>query len=306
MKTIQERFFLAGIPRDGEGGGGGGQGGGQTGGDPGGGGGGGAAKPWYEGIDQETVGHWDNKGWKKDDPKALATELTKAWKGLEKHFGVPPDQLLKLPKDNNDAEGIKAMRARIGVPDDGKGYDFTNVKRADGSDLDPALADTLRGVLHKAGVTKDAAPEAVKALVKHFDDRGAAGNAEQAARLQADRAALLKEWGTNAEFNRLTAMQGARRAAGDDAGATKLIDAMEGAIGYKATMEFFRKIGAGTSEDTFVDRGTGGMPVTASGATARISELMADADWSKRYLAGGAAERCEMDNLLALKSGAAA
>src|SRR5512138_734393 len=74
----------------------------------------GAAKPWYDGLDGETIGHWDNKGWKKDDPKALATELTKAWKGLEKHFGAPADQILRLPKDAADDAGWSAVRQGLG------------------------------------------------------------------------------------------------------------------------------------------------------------------------------------------------
>lgn len=302
MKTsLMEKYLLRSIPREGEGGGAG-AGADQGGGGQDTGGAGAAAKPWYDGLDTETIGHWDNKGWKKDDPKALATELTKAWKGLEKHFGAPADQILRLPKDGTDETGIKAMRAKLGVPDDAKGYDFSAVKRADGSDVDPALADTLRGALHKSGVPKDAAPEILKAVVGHLDGQTSAATTENAAKLLEEKTGLQKDWGTNFEFNRLTAMQGARRLGLDP----ESVNALEGVAGYAKVMEALRRVGAGTSEDTFVDKGAGGLPVTAAGATARITELEGDPAFRTRYLAGDAAAVREMNNLLALKNGAAA
>lgn len=264
------------------------------------------AKPWFDGVDAETVGHWDNKGWKKDDPKALATELTKAWKGLEKHFGAPADQILKLPKDNADEAGWAAVRQRLGMPKEAKEYDFSGVKRADGKDVDPSFTDTMRNALHKAGTAKDAAPDIVKAVVGHLDAQEQAKTTERTTRLQADRTALQTEWGQNFEFNRLTAMQGAKRAVGTDEGAAKVVAAMEESIGYKATMEFWRKIGAGTNEDTFVDAQKDGNPTTRNGAAARIKDLEGDPEWVKRYLSGGAKEKQEMGGLLVQMHGVAA
>lgn len=263
----------------------------------------GAAKPWYDGLDGETIGHWDNKGWKKDDPKALVTELTKAWKGLEKHFGAPADQIIRLPKDTSDEAGWKAVRQRLGAPPEAKDYDLSGIKRADGSDLDAAFVDTMRASLHKAGVPKDAASEIVKAAIKPMDDAAAATLAARQAAAQAGRTDLQKEWGSNFEFNRLTAMQGAKRAAGSDEAGAKLIDSMEQAIGYKATMEFFRKIGAGTSEDTFVESSSSGNPTTLNGAKARIEELKSDPEWTARFLKGSKKEVDEMNNLMRLVVG---
>jgi hypothetical protein len=267
---------------------------------------GGGPKPWFDGIDAETIGHWDNKGWKKDDPKALASELTKAWKGLEKHFGVPADQILKLPKDATDEAGWSAVRQRLGMPKEAKEYDFSAVKFSDGTELDQGFTDTMRAALHKAGVSKDAAPEIARSVVKFMEGADAAEASERTARLQADRAALEREWGSNFEFNRLTAMQGAKRAVGSDEAAASMVDAMEKAIGYKATMEFWRKIGAGTTEDTFVDATKGGSPTTRNGAIARKAELEGDPAWVERYVKGDAKARQEMDSLLAQIHGVAA
>lgn len=258
---------------------------------------------WYEGkADAETIGHWDNKGWKKDDPAIVAIEATKQARELQKHFGVPADQLLKLPKDATDEAGWKSVWSRLGVPDDAKGYDFSAVKRADGKDLDPAFVDSMRSALLSARVPKDRASDVIKAVVKQQDDAAAASAGERTARFTAERAELQKSWGTNFEFNKLTAMQGAKRLGVSQETVTKL----EGELGYANVMEMFRKVGAGTNEDTFVDSVQGGNPTTRSGAVARLAELTADKEWSARLTKGGAAERREFDNLMAMIHGVAA
>jgi hypothetical protein len=263
--------------------------------------------PWYDGkLDAEAIGHIENKGWKKDDVTDVAVNAVKQARELQKHFGVPPDQLLKLPKDTTDEAGWRNVRERLGAPKEAKEYDLAAVKRADGTDLNPALADAMRAAMHKAGTPKDAGPEIVKAVVKSLDEADKAAASERTARLQTERTDLQKEWGTNWEFNRLTAMQGAKRAAGSDEGAQKLVDAMQQSIGYKATMEFWRKIGSGTTEDTFVDHAAGGNPTTRNGAVARLAELKADQAWAARLLKGDAATKREFEGLMQLIHGAAA
>lgn len=264
------------------------------------------AKPWYEGkADAETIGWMQNKGWDKD-PVVTAIEASKARREAERFLGTSPEHLLKLPKDATDEAGWTAVRQRLGAPKEAKEYDLSGVKHADGKDLDPAFTDTMRNALHKIGAPKDTGPEVVKAVVKYLGDEAAAKASMKAATLQTERADLAKEWGTNMEFNRLTAMQGAKRAVGSDEKAAQVISAMEQAVGYKATMEFWRKIGSGTTEDTFVEAGSGGSPVTMNGAKARIAELANDPEWNARYLKGMPKERQEMDSLIALVHGVAA
>lgn len=266
------------------------------------------AEPWFKGIDAETLGHWDNKGWKyQEDPKALATELTKAWKGLEKHFGAPADRIVRLPEKADDEAGWSAVRQKLGMPKEAKEYDFSVVKFADGTELDQGFTDAMRGALHKAGVPKDAAPEIARAVVNFMDSADTSEASQRAARIQTEQAQLRQEWGSHFEGNRLEAMQGARRTVGgNDEAATSLINAMQEAIGYKRTMEFFRKIGVGTSDDTFIESGGGGNPVTMNGAIARRKELESDPEWTARYMKGSPKEVAEMNALIALITGAAA
>jgi hypothetical protein len=256
----------------------------------------GAAKPWYEGkVDAEIIGHWDNKGWKKDDPASVAIEASKQARELAKHFGVPPEQLIKLPKDANDTAGWNGVYERLGAPKDAKDYDFTLVKHADGTDPAPALVDTMRSTAASLHLPKDRATDLAKAVVKHLDDTAAAATADRTAKLGAEKAALQQSWGANFDFNKLTAMQGAKRLGVDP----ETVNSLEGVVGYSKIMEMFRKIGAGTSEDTFVDRGGGGGHgiATREGAVARMAELQSDKAWVERLLKGDMVARREFDSL---------
>jgi hypothetical protein len=241
--------------------------------------------PWHAGVDAEHLGLWQNKGWKVDDPKALATELTKSYQQLERHFGTPPDQLLRMPKPDAKPEDIKAFWARLGAPAEAKDYDFSGIKDAAGQPIAAPLADALRAAALDAHLPKDAAAAIAASVVKHLDDAKAADGAVRTAKIAAEKAQLVKDWGVNFDFNHLKAMEGARRL-----GITpEAVQNLEKEIGYKATMEAMRKIGAGTSEDIFVDRGAGGQggPVTTrEGAMARKAELFADKAWTTRLNAG--------------------
>jgi len=254
-----------------------------------------ASKPWYDGIDAETIGHWDNKGWKKESAKEIALAATKQAREAEKHFGVPPEQLLKMPKADAKPEDIKAFRERLGMPKDAKEYDFSTIKGAAGNPIAATLADTLRSSSYAAGLSKEAAVAIAAAVQKSLDDGRASENTINAGKLAEEKTKLAANWKNNFDFNHLKAMEGARRL-----GITPdAVKALEGQIGYAAVMEAMRKIGAGTSEDTFVERGiTGqGTPTTREGAMARKTELMADKDWAGRYLKGGVAENQEMTAL---------
>lgn len=265
-----------------------------------------AAKPWYDGkADAELVGHWDNKGWKKDDPATIAIEASKAARELQKHFGVPAEQLIKLPKDAADEAGWKGVYARLGVPAEAKAYDLTGLKRADGSELDPALADALRASALAGRVPKDRVGEHVKPIIKALDDRVAADKAEFDAKLSTEKVALAKNWGTTPEKlenhqSMLLAKLGAQRL-----GITpEAVAALEKQVGYAAVMESMRKIGAGTSEDTFHEGGSkggaGGAVMTKDGAIARLAERQADDAWRERLLAKDGPTVREWQNLTQL------
>lgn len=250
---------------------------------------------WHAGIDAEILGHWQNKGWKVDDPKEVALAATRQAREAEKFFGVPADQILKMPKPDAKPEDIKAFWSKLGAPAEAKDYDFSAVKDAAGNPIGAPLADAIRNAAAAAHLPKDAATTIAQAVAKQLDDAKASEATITAAKMAEEKATLAKNWGDKAEFNKMKAMEGAQRLG------KPFVEALEKAgVGYADIMEAMRKIGAGTSEDTFIDRGARGgpgNPVTREGAVARKAELMNDSAWAKRYLGGGAAEKMEMDGL---------
>jgi hypothetical protein len=267
--------------------------------------------PWHAAVEPEIRGLWENKGIKFDKPEDVAVKVTQFYRDAEKKLGAPASELIRRPKADAPEADQRAYWTALGVPPEAKEYDFNGVKLA-GADLEPAFADTMRGALHAAHVAKDAAPTVVKAVVKYLEDAETSEKAEAEATYKVQKAALMKNWGANADFNLMKAMEGARRIGlklGPDGelADNAAVGILEKSVGYAKVMEMFRKIGAGTSEDTWKDGETpGGGAMTRDGAIARRAELMADQAWATRYRNGGVAEKREMTNLLMIINGIAA
>ena len=109
----------------------------------------GAAKAWHDGTAPETLGFWQNKGYDVTNPKALAEKLTEQYRAAEKFIGVPPDQVVRMPKADAKPEDLRAFYERLGAPKEAKDYDLTAVK-------DATIAESLRAIAHERGLPKDA------------------------------------------------------------------------------------------------------------------------------------------------------
>ncbi len=252
--------------------------------------------PWHTGIEPEFIGHAQNKGWKLDDPKEAFVAAVKQAREAERHFGVPPDRLVKMPAADAKPEDIRAYYERLGAPKEAKDYDVSAIK-------DATVAEAVRAAAHARGVTRDAAAEIAKAVATSLESRATTDSTVNAQNLADQKAALRANWGDKFEFNHLQAIEGARRLGI----APEAVKALEGAIGYDKVMETMRKIGANTREDTFVEKGGGanGDVTTREGAVARKQDLMADKAWAARFLAGGATEAREMMRMNTLIDGEA-
>lgn len=253
------------------------------------------AAPWYQGkLDPELIGHAQIKGWKLDDPQATAIEAIKQHREAEKFIGAPADQLLKLPKDT-DPKSWEPIWQRLGAPKDAKEYDFSAVKFSNGDAVDQSFADAMRATFSSLHLPKEWAAPITAAVVKYMDDADKAEATLSEAKRGEEIAALMKSWGPNAELNKLTAMQGAKRLGVSP----ETVAELEKAKGYAGVMEMFRKAGAGLREDTFHEGGQGGNsnPVTSDGAYARIQELNRDETFTKRLMAKEVAALNEYDAL---------
>lgn len=252
------------------------------------------ATPWFEGkATPEIIGHWENKGWGKDDPVKVAIEASKQALELQKHYGVPPERLIKLPEGNDPAQW-KSVWQRLGVPAEAKDYDFSAVKNAAGEPIDAKLAEALRTEMHARNVPKEAAVEIARALVKHQDSSRTEDAAVMAGKLAEEKARLATNWKGKEDINLLQARVGAERLGltPDD------VAALENTTSYSKTMEALRRVGAMSSEDRFVDGGTGTTgPATAEGAVARLAQLQSNPEWGKKLLSNDPAARAEFDQL---------
>jgi len=259
-----------------------------------------APPAWHVGLEPEILGHAQNKAWKLDDPKAAFTEAVKAARAAQQFVGAPPEQLLRLPKDQTDEAGWKAVYGRLGVPAEAKEYDFSGVKFADGSAIEDAFAEAIRPALLNARVPKDRAAEVVAAVVKFMDGADANETAERTAKLAEQKAALTKNWGPNEAANKFIASQAAQKLGVSP----ETVAALEGVVGYDKLMEMFHKIGRSLGEDKYVSGETAGSGIMSRGeAQARKTELMNDKAWVVRHNSGDASARREMRALNVIITG---
>jgi len=257
-----------------------------------------AADPAFAKFDAETQGAFKNHGWDAKTPAEAAYEALKSYREAEKFVGIPKDQIVRLPKDATDAEGWKAFNKRIGVPEEPKGYDFSGVKFADGTALDDGFVDTMRNAFHGSGIPADKAPAIAQTFVKFLEGAEADDTAAATAKLAVERDALAKNWGANAETNKFIVKQAVAKLGLNE----EIVNTIESAAGYKATMEAFLKIGQMMGEDKFVQSPTPGRPgiMSADQAAARLAELKADSFWVAKLNKGDVKANEEFDNLTRL------
>jgi hypothetical protein len=263
------------------------------------------ATPWYqgvEGVDAELTGHIQTKGWDKLAPNLAAAAAAKAQREAEKLIGAAPDKIIRLPNDPKDEAGMRAVYERLGAPKEAKDYDFSAIKKSDGTPADQAMLDLVRAQAHTLGISKDAAARLAETMVKDQETRATAAKAEYDGKLVTERAELDKNWGTNKEANMFIAKRAATAlgVTADD------VAALEKVVGYKRVMDMFLAVGQKIGEDKFIaNPAPGGSGVmTVEQAVARKGELMDDKAWQKRYFDGGSAEKNEMAGLMALIAGA--
>lgn len=270
-----------------------------------------AGTPWYqgaEGVDQEMIGHWQNKGWDATDPAKLAIAASKSQRDAEKLIGARVDHdLVAVPKDPTKGDW-NGVWTKLGKPATAAEYDFAGITKKDGSALDEAFVNSIRDVAFKANVAKGAAGDIVKGVLGYYDGLEARDSAETAAKLTEEKAALAKNWGTTPDrLEQSPHMLAARKAVaalGVDAAA---VQALEKGVGYGKVMSMFRDIAAKIGEDKFITgdgngKGNQGL-LTVDQAVARKAELMRDSVWGTKFLNNDQEAKREMNALDVIISG---
>lgn len=240
--------------------------------------------PWYgDLISKETDTDFKAYVTNKNYPDPLAA--IKGHYNAEKLIGLDrAGRTVVLPKDDNDAEGMKAFRAKLGVPEKPEDYKLP-------FEGDATFAAEAQKWFHQAGVPAKAAQQ----IAENW-------NKQVKSMLEADEAARVTK--NTQELNELKANLGngfaaqqelSRRALnvfGKEAGFTdEDIGAMEDAIGSAKTVKLFMKLGNVLREAQFAGGdSTMGTPPDQIKAkikeiqTARTANKYSEREWKETYL----------------------
>lgn len=243
-----------------------------------------ANAPWYGEIPAERADlrEWvTNKGYK-DPVSALDSAFN-----LEKLIGFDKaGRTLVMPKDDKDVEGLKAFRAKLGVPEAADKYELPMRALKDGeqhSDDEKKFTAAVSSWMHSNNIPKTAA----HALSKSFDEYFATEvKAQQAAAATTATKALdtLKgEWGGKFEENAEYARRFLKGTGSDDA----WLATYEATFGTADMLQRFFKWGSATGEHPFKggEGGSHGMTLQQAEAkqaelhTQRMSGAITDAQW---------------------------
>lgn len=254
------------------------------------------AAPWFETFDAEVKGHLQNKGWDKLEPAAAVAEAVKAHRAAEKRLGAPADEIVRFPKDPNDAAWQDVFK-RLGKPEAPAGYDLSPLSPAD-KPLAAELVSALQEAAHKANMAPGQVLELTQAFLKHQSATAEKSATEAGFTSAAEAEKLKQNWGANFDTNLFVA----RRAAEVLGITPEAVTALEKAAGYSATMETMRKLGVAMGEARVI-QGQGPQQTSAMSAdqaTARLSELKSDTAWFQKWIAGGSEQKRELEQLTSI------
>lgn len=253
------------------------------------------ATDYFAGLDTDTRGWLQNKGYfgpdlaKADLAKGMP-EILKAHRSIEQMMGR---NRLPAPKDVNDTEAHQALYKALGHPADKAGYD---IAAPEGGNKD--FLDGMLDTFHAEGISVRQA----QAIAKRSNELSAASDARKEAEFSQRTATELADYQKELGPQYDRTMAAAQRFTNAFSIDKPTMEKIERAVGTKTMVGLFSKIGAALTEDRGTGANGGGAQIgsTPESARARLNDLHADKEWTKRYLAGGAAEKLEYDKLMAV------
>lgn len=250
-----------------------------------------APAAWHSGYDAETVGWLENRGYTKLDANSALAEAIKGFRNAEKYVGVPAEQLVRLPTDDNP-DSWNPVYDKLGRPKAASEY------KVDVPEGTPdAFANWAKDTFYKHGASAKMVEGFTKDWNEYMAKAEAQAQVEYKSQVADEMNKLKNSWGDSYDSRIDRA-----KAAAQQLGVTKeTLNKVEGMIGFTELMNLMDGIAGKMAEDTFAGGGNKGDSVNSpEGAAARIKALNEDKDFTARYLAGGAAEKAEMEKLIAI------
>lgn len=210
---------------------------------------------------------------------------------MEKLLGVPQDQLIRLPKED-DAQGWESVHTRLGRPATPDGYKLQATK-------DPGSPEFVKWAseqFHKNGLSEKQAQSLVEGWNAHTATLREAQTQAYNQKIAEEQGTLKKEWGAAYDQN----LSIAKRAAREFGVAPEVIDGIEKSAGFASTMKLFQAIGSKLGDASFVSGGpsvNGNGPLTPVQAQDQIKALKADPGFVQKYVSGDAGAREKMERL---------
>jgi hypothetical protein len=149
---------------------------------------GGAAAAWYEGFTDKTIATSPIVQRYKS-----AEELAKGYLALETRFGIDPNRRIDLPEDLTNAEQMRSVWTKLGLPDKPEGYGLA--MGASASEQDKALLATFTKGFHEIGVPAPMAKQLFEIYARLGAERTQAAEAQIAEAKRTGEADLKSAWG---------------------------------------------------------------------------------------------------------------
>lgn len=245
---------------------------------------------WASSYEGDVKGWLDGMGVAKLPEKDALAKIIPMYRNAEQKLGVPADQLIRLPKDENDADGLRGIMAKLGLPETPDGYELPVPEGHP-----DAFAKAAAAKLHEIGVPKGMAQK-IAAFNNEYLSSQMAAQAEQieardVADIDAMRAEMGDQYDKNIELSRRV-----RRSAGlsDDEALS-----IARSIGLKRATMMFAELGKSMGEHRFAggDGGSSTFGMSIEGARARITELRKDQAFVNALTAGDADKKAEWTRL---------
>lgn len=227
---------------------------------------------WLASLPDDLHRTAEDKGWRSP------AEALREYRRLEEFMGrEQTERGLALPRDENDAEGFERLYRALGRPDQADGYELSGL--FGGQELDQGVMSAMSQAMHEAGLSKKQAQK----LASAYQSLWLHGMEDEARRYEAE---VSEARDRLPAATQEMARRGFRMLRLPPDEARTVSENLERALGPRAAVELFARLGSSLAEDRPVSGSGNGFEGGPDSATRRLDRLLADPDFSRRYLGG--------------------